>query len=542
MSIRKASVGDGLLPKLTALPRRERTEITRFGGLSAMGKGCVSEMANLSARGCGGLATRLPRGLFATLMGSGTPRGMAFFDGSLFYVRGTKLYVTVDGISSRGIGDVSDSDKLFFVFNDRLYMYPDKLYLEREDDRLYSMELDSGVIQQMEFTGNTMTLPEGKTWGGLGFTVGDGLRVQSEDDNVPAPQGYYHIVSVRGRTATVREYLSTTLKSDARLIREVPDLDGVCVCGNRIYGIHGKDIYVSAEGSATDFRSYKGASGEGPVILHTDSEGDLTACSTWQGYVIFFKADRIYKLLGNRADTFVLQERPAVGIPASLARTLGEVGGALYYCAGGSVFRYRGQDSEWVASLAEGTAIDGCGGSDGQAYYLAICKNGVGWKQLVYQPLQDEWYVEDNLHPACMLAVEGFLYLLDANGYIWKTSSDGRSTGCRFTEADVYESWEATAVLAPDYHLQPDLHRPQGLYIRATATEGACLDVWAECADGYAGKDADGTVPVLLGRFEGKMKDRLLRMQMPSKPCDGVRVTLRMTGDWVIHSMVREYA
>ncbi len=541
MGTRKVASGDGLLPKLTVLPRRERTEITRFGGLSAMGKGCISEMSNLSARGRGALATRLPRGAFVSLSGTGAPEGMTFFDGSLFYARGTTLYATSNRQPTRQIGSVSNSEKLFFVFNDRLYLYPDKLYVKRGEDRLYPMELDSGVIEQVEFAGYTMTLPSGKTWNDLGFAAGDGLRVRSEDDNIPAPQGYYHIVSVHGRTATVKEYLSTTLKSNARFLREAPDLDRVCVSGNRIYGIRGKDVYISAEGSATDFHSGKGTDGAGPVILHTDSEGDLTACATWQGYVIFFKSDRIYKLLGNRADTFALQDRTAVGIPGALAKTLCEVGGALYYCAGGGVFRYRGQDPEWVAPLVGGVATDGCGGSDGQAYYLAITQNGTEWRQYVYQPLQDEWYAEDDLHPVCMAQREGFLYLLGTDGFIWKTSSDGRSTECMLNETGVYGLKEATAVLPPDYHLQPDLCRPQGLYIRATAAEGASLEVWVDCADGYVGKDADGTAPVLLGCFEGKMTDRLLRMRMPSNPCDGVRVILRMKGDWVIHSVTREY-
>ena len=541
MGTRKVTSGDGLLPKLATLPRRERTEITCFGGLSAMGKGNISEMCNLSARGRGALATRLPRGVFAYPSGSGLSGGMAFFDRSLFFTRGTALYATSDGINVRQIGSVSDSEKVFFVFNDCLYLYPDKLFVKRGEDQLYPMELNSGVIEKVEFAGNTITLPSGYTWNGLGFVAGDGLRVRDEDTDVPAPEGYYHILSVRGRTATVKEYLDTVRQSNARFFRGAPDLDRVCVIGNRIYGIRGKDVYISAEGSATDFYSSKGNDGKGPVILHTDSEGDLTACAVWQGYAIFFKSDRIYKLLGNRADTFVLQDRPAVGIPAALAKTLGEVGGALYYCAGGGVFRYRGQDPEWVAPLVGGAAVDGCGGSDGQAYYLAIKKNEADWRQYVYQPLRDEWYAEDQLHSVCMLQKEGLLYILGTDGYVWVTSSDGRSTGCRFSEKGVYGIREAWAVLPPDYHLQPDLCRPKGLYIRATAAEDATLEVWADYADGYAGKDADGTAPILLGRFEGKMTDRLLRMRMPSISCDGVQVILRMRGDWVIHEVVREY-
>ena len=541
MSMRKTTNREGLLPELASLPRRVRTEITYFGGLSAMGKGCLSEMSNLSVRGRGALATRSPRGAFTFQRGGGLPRGMAFFDGSLFYARGGFLYATADGESARQIGSVSGEKKIFFVFNDCLYIYPDKLYVKRGEDRLYTLELDSGVVESAEFSGSVITLPSGLTWSGLGFAAGDGLRVLNADDDVPAPEGYYHIISVRGRSATVKEYLSTSLTSKARFLREVPDLDAVCVSGSRVYGMQGKHVYVSAEGSATDFFSGKGSDGRGAVILSADGEGNLTACAPWQGYVIFFKSDRIYKLLGNRADSFVLQERAAVGIPKALAGTLCEVGGDLYYCSGSGVFRYRGQDPEWVAPLAGGAATEGCGGSDGQAYYLAIAQAGTGWRQYVYLPLRDEWYAEDDLHTVCMAQREGFLYLVGEGGNVWMTSSDGRKTGCRFTEEDAGELFEATAVLPPDYHLQPNVCRPGGLYIRATAAEGASMEVLVDYADSYAGKDADGTAPVSLGRFEGGMTDRLLRMRMPADPCDGVKVILRMKGEWIIHAVIREY-
>lgn len=542
MSMRKTTNREGLLPELASLPRRVRTEITYFGGLSAMGKGCLAEMSNLSARGRGALTTRTPRGAFTFQKGDGLPLGMIFFDGSLFYARGGFLYATADGETERMIGSVNGEKKVFFVFNDCLYIYPDKLYVKRGEDRLYTLELDSGVVESAEFSGSVITLPSGMTWSGLGFSAGDGLRVQNADDDVPAPEGYYHIVSVRGRSATVKEYLSTSLTSKARFLREVPDLDAACVSGRRVYGIREKSIYVSAEGSATDFFSSKGSDGRGAVILSADGEGDLTACAPWQGYVIFFKSDRVYKLLGNQADSFVLQERTAVGIPGALAGTLCEVGGDLYYCSGGCVFRYRGQDPEQVAPLVGGAATEGCAGSDGQAYYLAITQSGADWRQYVYLPLRDEWYAEDVLHVVCMAQREGFLYLLGADGNVWVTSSDGRDTGCRFTEEDDSGLVEATAVLPPDYHLQPSVCRPVGLYIRATAAAGASMEVLADYADGYAGKDADGTAPVSLGHFEGGMTDRLLRVRMPSNSCDGVKVILRMKGDWVIHAVMREYA
>jgi hypothetical protein len=82
------------------------------------------------------------------------------------------------------------------------------------------------------------------------------------------------------------------------------------------------------------------------------------------------------------------------------------------------------------------------------------------------------------------------------------------------------------------------------------------LEIFAEFADGSsadgtaadgtsaygtAGKDTDGRTTVLLGRAEGAMVDRLLRFPVTPRRCDGVRIGLRMTGDWTIHAVTRVY-
>jgi hypothetical protein len=433
------------------------------------------------------------------------------------------------------IGSVNGEKKVFFVFNDCLYMYPDKLYVKRGEDRLYTLELDSGVVESAEFSGSVITLPSGMTWSGLGFSAGDGLRVQNADDDVPAPEGYYHIVSVHGRSATVKEYLSTSLISKARFLREVPDLDAACVSGGRVYGIREKSIYVSAEGSATDFFSSKGSDGRGAVILSADGEGDLTACAPWQGYVIFFKSDRVYKLLGNRADSFVLQERTAVGIPGALAGTLCEVGGELYYCSGGCVFRYRGQDPEQGAPLVGGAATEGCAGSDGQAYYLAIPQSGADWRQYVYLPLREEWYAEDELYVVHMAQREGFLYLLGADGNVWMTSSDGRWPACPFDETAQAGQIASSVTLTADRFGEPAGFRLTGVSIRATGAVGGTLRVWGTYTAG------ERTETCLLATYAGGFSDRLLRVPLIPRLCDGVTLRLDMTGDWVLHAVTRAY-
>lgn len=532
------AMSDYLPGRLPASLRRERVSLTCFDGLGREG---VEAARNLSPRKSPALATRMPRGLYASAFGSGIPHGMAFFDGYLFFARGTRLYRTTDGRSVSDMGAVSDTDKLFFVFGDRLYVYPDKLYVEKGGGMPGYVELDTGIIEQVSFQGSQATLPEGLLWTALGFRPGDGLRVLNADDSDPAPEGYYRIAALRGREATVVGAFPSVHVSNARFKRTVPTLERACVSGNRVYGVIGQDVYVSAAGSALDFYSHKASDGSDPVILHTDTDGAFTACAPWQGYVVFFKSDRICRLMGSRSDSFTLTDTPAVGIPRHLADTLCEVGGALFYCADGGVYRYRGQEPDRVAPAGEEPVTGGRGGSDGYGYYLAVQREDSGWSQYLYLPETDAWFAEDDVHPTGMIRRDGYLCLQDSDGYIWMTSSDGRATGCSFDERHVRGEVESSVTLAPDYCLQPDGGRLVEIYIRATGGGGSEMEVRASYAHGQAGKDAVEAEELSLGTYKGKMTDRLLRIPVTAKLCDGVRLRLVMTGPWVIHAVIREY-
>ena len=142
------AASDYLPERLPRAPRRETVGITKFGECSTPfgGGDILAEGVNLSPRRAPLTASRLPRGLFAREPGSGKPHGMVWFDGSLVFARGTGLYVTADGVGVYSLGTVSDTDKSFAAFGGRLYIYPDKLYMESGSSMPLPIELDTGVI------------------------------------------------------------------------------------------------------------------------------------------------------------------------------------------------------------------------------------------------------------------------------------------------------------------------------------------------------------------------------------------------------------
>ena len=156
---------DGLPVGMPGVIKRTLLHMSRFKGMTSPfggGEG-VSEGVNLSPRGGSEIATRLPRGIFMGNYGSGEPHGMVTFGGSLIFARGTGLYTTADGVTVHSLGTVSDTRKSFFIFGERLYVFPDKLYMEK-GGMPKPLELDTGVISQAQFSGNTLTLPAGYSW------------------------------------------------------------------------------------------------------------------------------------------------------------------------------------------------------------------------------------------------------------------------------------------------------------------------------------------------------------------------------------------
>lgn len=532
---------DGLPSRLPRTPVSVLLHMGKELGADApFGRGeTLAEGVNLSPRHGDGLASRLPRGMFMRSLGSGDAHGMVFFNGFLIFSRGTGLYATSDGVTIRTLGKVSDTDKSFIIFGDRLYIYPDKLFLSR-NGMPRAVELDTGVIVDAQFSGSTLRLPSGTNWSDLGFEVGDCVKIVNEDESEPAPEGYYRIQKLNGVTATMAQSFPSSYTSDIRLLRVVPDLTACCVCGDRVYGIAGRSIHVSAAGSATDFYSRSTGDGSHAVTIEGGSEGDFTALSPWQGYVVFFKSDRICKLLGNRADSFTLQDRQCVGIPAAMSKTLCAVGDALYYASEGGVWRYRGQEPEWLCSLGSDAPTGGCGGTDGRAYYLALDTDGEG-KTALYLPEEGKWYPEDTLSVGTMLCRDDLLWMQDGAGRIWTTSSDGRRRPSSYDETDVIGPVTASATLLPDRPHSPARVRLTSLWIRATGTGTGVLRIYAALADGAAEVDATRDGEILLGELTSPMTDRRIAIPLLVGSCDAATIRLEMTGEWVVHDVIRRY-
>jgi hypothetical protein len=395
------------------------------------------------------------------------------------------------------------------------------------------------VIPEAEFNGNTLRLPAGYLWSELGFEEGDCLRVVNADDDTPAPEGYYRIRKLHAGVATMAQAFPATYTSDARFLRVVPDLTKCCVSGDRVYGIAGRSIHVSAAGSATDFYSRSVGDGGHAATLVSDTEGDFTALSPWQGYVVFFKADRVCRLLGNRADSLTVSEAGGAGIPARLASTLCEIGGALYYHGEAGVYRYGGQSPQLLGLPCTGAVTAGCGGTDGRVYYLSLA-SGAGWVQYVYCPETGIWLAEDALAPVGAVHLHGFCCFQDGEGTLLLAASDGRRPPCVFDERSESGPVRGRVTLRPLALFEPAGGYAVTLCLRASGETGGRLRVLLSYSDGEYGLDPANAEAHEVACFTGPMTERLLRVPLVPRRCDAVTVRLETEGAWTVHGLFLE--
>ncbi len=576
MSEKHQTPSDRLPPHLPAIPRREKLRTAVFGGLTlppphldvragaAGGEAlAVAAAENISPRAYPALATRLPHELLVNSRGLSTPNGMAVMGGVLYFAQGDTLFRMVGGVHAGTpegqmsaaismVGRVADCPKQMAVFGGRLLIFPDKLYVDAADGALHPMELDSGIIPGVIFSGNTVTLPAGRTWRMLGFGAGDGIHIFNRDDVTPAPEGEYRITRVQGQVAYMANTFSSTYESQVQIKREVPALTRLCVSGDRVFGTAGQEIRISAAGTPfcwIPYRTEGVIDGRSGATVKTDTEGDLTACAAWQGYVVFFKADRICRLLGSRADAFSVSDIAAPGIPADMADTLCEVGGALYYYGDSGAYRYgeRGLYPERLGCLSLSTPIKGRAASDGLSWYLSLAERDVQgqpkWRTYVYVPDTNAWFAEDTRPISSMCRLESYVCRQNTDGHIWLCRSDGRRAGRAVDEADVYGPIASSVTFGCDKSFEPDGYRPTAVYIRATSEPGGELQVLGAVSDGAycpAGTP-DITDYRVLAAFAGGMTDRLLYVPLLPAACNGMTLRLEMTGDWIIHAVTRVY-
>ena len=217
------------------------------------------------------------------------------------------------------------------------------------------------------------------------------------------------------------------LSAPAVLERQIPDLDFVTECDNRVWGCNSKQnvIYACKLGDPTNWFSYRGIAADSYAVT-VGSDGAFTGAATCMGYALFFKENTLHKVYGSKPSDFQLTSLRCRGVANNAGRSLCVLNETLYYLSPDGVMEWDGSIPAKVSAVLESSRLANVqcavGGALDGRYYLYIRRRAQSTSQqeqrlLVYDTERRLWHEED-VTSCDMTSTGGQLYLWDGQA-LW---------------------------------------------------------------------------------------------------------------------------
>jgi hypothetical protein len=304
-----------------------------------------------------------------------------------------------------------------------------------------------------------------------------------------------------------------------KLERRIPELDFICEANNRLYGCSNGDntIYVSALGDPTNMFAYEGVSTDSFAVAVADKE-PFTGCCRYGTDVLFFKENKIYKLVGSYPAEFALYSYDVEGVEEGSHGSLCVINEVLYYKGIHGIYAYTGGVPTFISqALGDGKYIEACAGTDGVSYLLSMKDEKGVCKRFSYNPRLGIWMAEGEGERRDVVRIgDKVYYLCDKTIY-------EKGVG------DVDGEW--LLQFAPIYETIEGKKSHSRLFIRAEVPRGSYMRIEMRC-DGGAWMEA--------GKIVGKHAG-VVPIRIPVNRCDKFELRLSGKGPFTILSMQREY-
>ena len=228
------------------------------------------------------------------------------------------------------------------------------------------------------------------------------------------------------------------LSAPAVLERQIPDLDFVTECDNRVWGCNSKQnvIYACKLGDPTNWFSYRGIAADSYAVT-VGSDGPFTGAATCMGYALFFKENTLHKLYGSKPSDFQLSSLRCRGVARNAARSLCVLNETLYYLSSDGVMAWDGSIPAKVSAALDAGRLanvkQAVGGALDGRYYLHVSRENEV-RLLVYDTERGLWHEED----VCsfeMASTGGQLYLWDGRA-LWAADPSREAAGQRSEETE----------------------------------------------------------------------------------------------------------
>lgn len=378
--------------------------------------------------------------------------------------------------------------------------------------------------------GTGLTKYDGVTISGAAAPEGSGESVKKQIEKLNGTVVIYdcgeNYITVIGLLDAVVTQTSGTLK----IAREVPDMDFVTECGNRLWGckygvVNGKtvnELYCCVLGDFKNWRRYLGVSTDA-WSTGVGTDGRFTGAITHLGYPLFFKEDCVHKIYPSASGAHQVVTINCRGVQRGSERSLAIVNEVLYYKSRTDVCAFDGSLPQTVSTaLGNEHFSDAHAGSCGDKYYISMKNEHGEWNLFAYDVLKSIWIKEDGAQAAAFTEKDNDLYMLTADGRVLTIKGTAGTPETASTE------WYAeSGVIGFEY---PDKKYLSRFNFRMSMAKGSK-------ADFYLQYDSSGLWEHM-GHIEGS---DLRTFTLPIRPrrCDHLKMKISGSGEFKLYSIAR---
>ncbi|MBQ8495368.1 MAG: hypothetical protein IJ465_06405 [Clostridia bacterium] len=328
------------------------------------------------------------------------------------------------------------------------------------------------------------------------------------------------------------------------LERQVPDMDFVLECNNRLwgcrygynrYGEFVNEIYASQPGNFKSWNAFAGISTDS-YVASCGPSGDFTGAVNFNGHPLFFKQDHYWLMSGDYPAQYGYRDAPIVGVYGGSGGSLTVINRLAYYHAIDGIRVFDGYDSTNIsAALGDARYERATAGTDGDKLYVSMRRYGTEeWSMFVYDTVKGLWHKEDELHAKAFFPNGNRMFVITDDGFILGTDASLMTAEENRAEHDDPAFGEVVEWMAETGNLLTELNFKylKQLNVRMTVHEGAEVRFLLQYDD--------------CGKWQEVYKQtatahRFVTVPISPQRCDHLRLRIEGKGKAEIYAITKTY-